>query len=80
MQDRKLHQQILGLKGRWKVCEIKLSIDKQQLDVFVEHPPGTMFCCQKFDESLPCYDLSEVRCRRHLESCHFKAVLHARIP
>lgn len=80
MQDRELYQQILGLKSPWKVSEVKLSIEHQQVDVFVEHSTGTLFCCPKCDESLPCYDHAEPRCWRHLDSCQFKTVLHARIP
>lgn len=80
MQDRELYQQILGLKTPWKVSEVKLSIQQQQVDVFVEHPTGTKFCCPECQESLPCYDHAEPRCWRHLDSCQFKTVLHARIP
>ena len=80
MQDRELYQQILGLKTPWNVSEVKLSIEQQQVDVFVEHPTGTKFCCPECQQSLPCYDHAEPRCWRHLDSCQFKTVLHARIP
>ena len=52
MRDRELYQQILGLKAPWKVSEVKLSIEQQQVDVFVEHPTGTKFCCLECQESL----------------------------
>ncbi|MEI8018406.1 MAG: ISL3 family transposase [Schlesneria sp.] len=80
MQDRELYQQILGLKTPWKVSEVELSIEQQQVDVFVEHPTGTKFCCPECQESLSCYDHAEERCWRHLDSCQFKTILHARIP
>ena len=80
MQDRELYQQILGLKSPWQVSDVKLSIEQQQVDVFVEHPSGTKFCCPECDESLPCYDHTAERQWRHLDSCQFKTILHARIP
>jgi transposase len=80
MQDRELYQQILGLKNPWTVSQVNLSIERQQVDVFVEHPSGTKFCCPECDEMLPCYDHTAEREWRHLDSCQFKTILHARIP
>ena len=80
MQDRELYQQILGLKSPWTVSRVALSLEQQQVDVSVEHPSGTKFCCPECDESLPCYDHTVERQWRHLDSCQFKTILHARIP
>jgi transposase len=80
MQDRELYQQILELKTPWTVSQVSLSIERQQVDVFVEHPAGTKFCCPDCDQSLPCYDHTAERQWRHLDSCQFKTILHARIP
>lgn len=80
MQDRELYQQILGLKSPWVVSQVSLSLEQQQVDVFVEHPPGTKFCCPHCDQTLPCYDHTAERQWRHLDSCQFKTILHASIP
>lgn len=80
MQDRELYQQILGLKEPWTVSQVSLSLQQQQVDVFVEHPAGTKFCCPDCDQSLACYDHTPERQWRHLDSCQFKTILHASIP
>lgn len=80
MQDRELYQQILGLKEPWTVSQVSLSLQQQQVDVFVEHPAGTKFCCPDCDQSLACYDHTPERQWRHLDSCQFKTILHASLP
>ena len=80
MQDRELYQQILGLKSPWSVSKVTLDVLLQQVDVFVEHPSGTKFCCPECSKQLPCYDHTQERQWRHLDSCQFKTVLHASIP
>lgn len=80
MQDRELYQQILGLKSPWSVSKVALDVLQQQVDVFVEHPSGTKFCCPECSKQLPCYDHTQERQWRHLDSCQFKTILHASIP
>jgi transposase len=80
MQDRELYQEILGLKSPWTVSKVSLDVFRQQVDVHVEHPAGTKFCCPECTESLPCYDHTSERLWRHLDSCQFQTHLHARIP
>lgn len=80
MQDRELYQEILGLKSPWSVSQVTLDLEQQQVDVFVEHPSGTKFCCPECSEALPCYDHTSERQWRHLDSCQFTTLLHARIP
>jgi transposase len=80
MQDQELYQEILGLKSPWSVTNVTLNLEEQQVDVLVEHPPGTRFCCPQCSLTLPCYDHTSERQWRHLDSCQFKTLLHARIP
>ena len=80
MQDRELYQQILGLKSPWSVSKVTLDVVQHQVDVFVEHPSGTKFCCPECAKSLPCYDHTSERQWRHLDTCQFKTILHASIP
>lgn len=80
MQDRELYQEILGLKSPWTVSKVSLDVSRQQVDVYIEHPDGTKFCCPECTESLPCYDHTSERQWRHLDSCQFQTHLHARIP
>ncbi len=46
----------LGLTSPWTVSEVKLDMPSQEIRVRVEHPRGTMFCCQNAKKQLSCYD------------------------
>ena len=81
MQDRELYQQILGLRSPWSIVTVELNVEQQQVNVFVEHPDGTKFNCPECGmASLTCYDHALQRQWRHLDSCQFQTVLHARVP
>lgn len=80
MQDKQLYQHLLGLDSPWSVSEVTLNMEEQQIDVCVEHPSGTKFCCPECGRSLACYDHVRDRQWRHLDSCQFKTILHAAVP
>lgn len=80
MQDKELYQHLLGLESPWSVDEVKLDTENQQIIVQVVHPEGTKFCCPECGESLACYDHAPERTWRHLDSCQFQTILHAKIP
>jgi hypothetical protein len=80
MQDKDLYQHILGLTSPWTVRDVKLDMENQEIQVQVDHPSGTRFCCPECQQDLPCYDHGEERQRRHLDSCQFKTILVARVP
>lgn len=50
------------------------------MNVFVEHPAETKFCCPECDRPLGCYDHAAGRQWRHLDSCQFRTILPARPP
>lgn len=80
MQDRELYEQILGLSSPWSVAKVELEAAACEVHIFVEHPRGTRFCCPKCKSELACYDHAEERKWRHLDTCQFKTILHARQP
>lgn len=80
MQDKELYQYILGLESPWSVAEVKLDMENQRIEVHVEHPEGTKFCCSQCDQVLPCYDHAAQRQWRHLDSCQFRTILVAAVP
>ena len=59
MQDKELYQHILGLTSPWTVSEVKLDIPAEEIQVRVEHPVGTKFCCPECQKQLACYDHAE---------------------
>ncbi len=61
-------------------AKVELKAEASEVHVFVEHPRGTKFCCPNCKLELACYDHAEERRWRHLDTCQFKTILHARQP
>ena len=80
MQDLELYQQILGVASPWKVSEVQLDHEEQEIRVRVEHPRGTRFCCPECQAELACYDHAEERRWRHLDSCQYRTIIVAAPP
>jgi len=80
MQDTQLYQQILGLTDPWFVSRVKLNMDQQRVDVFVEHRPDATWNCVVCGKVVGLYDHADERVWRHLDSCQLKTYLHARVP
>jgi hypothetical protein len=38
MQDKELYRQLLGLKEPWKVTEVKVDIEGQKVEVYIQWP------------------------------------------
>jgi len=80
MQEKDFYQQIIGLSSPWFVADVKLDTASQHVDVYVEHPGSTKFCCPECQRELACYDHTKSRTWRHLDTMQFKTMLHAAIP
>jgi transposase len=80
MRDIELYRHLLGLEPPWEVARVELSVEKGQVDVFVEHARKTRWLCAECGRELPTYDHSEERSWRHLDSCQFLTYLHGRPP
>ena len=80
MQEKEFYQQILGLESPWRVQKVDLDTANQQVDIYVEHPKGTKFCCPECSKELACYDHAAPRTWRHLDTMQFKTMLHAAVP
>jgi transposase len=80
MQDTKLFDTILGLSAPWHVARVALDATQQRIDVWVEHRDGTSWACPACERPLACRDHAEERSWRHLDTCQFHTLVHARIP
>lgn len=80
MRDTELYWHLLGLVAPWTVADVTLSIQKQRVDVWVQHGAGLTWSCPKCSHTGSLYDHSDERTWRHLDSCMFLTYLHARIP
>ena len=80
MQDTALYAYLLGLQVPWTVSQVKLDVQRQQVDVWTEHAHGLRWACPVCAQELSLYDHAAERTWRHLDSCSYRTYLHARIP
>ena len=80
MESNELYQQILGLQSPWFISDVKLDTTAEQIELRVEHPRGTKFCCPECDQSFACYDHVDERQWRPLDSCQYKTILRVSTP
>jgi transposase len=80
MDSTELYRQLLGVTTPWKVDRVEMDVHGLSVDVHLGHGYGTRFACPKCGRSSPVYDHLAERRWRHLDSCHFRTVLHAHPP
>lgn len=80
MDSKDLYRQLLGLTVPWTVERVEMDIHQVRVDVHLAHAPGTRFACPECGSELSVYDHAGERSWRHLDSCQFRTVLHARAP
>ena len=80
MRDTELYQHLLGLLSPWSVTRVELTLSQHQVDVWAEHSDSAVWSCPECGKAAPLYDHSQERAWRHLDSCQFKTILHARPP
>ncbi|HUT43093.1 MAG TPA: ISL3 family transposase [Desulfobacterales bacterium] len=57
-----------------------MDVKQQRVDIWANHPEGISWPCPECGVKLSVYDHAPERVWRHLDSCQFKTLLHARIP
>lgn len=80
MKDTELYRHLLGVVEPWTVDRVELNAKDRQVDVWAGHPDQVRWPCPKCGQLLPVFDHAEERVWRHLDSCHFRTFLHARVP
>jgi transposase len=80
MHDTELYRHLLGLEPPWFVSKVELNIKEKKVDVWTEHEDNTKFPCPVCNKKYALYDHTEERRWRHLDSCEFMTILHARPP
>ena len=69
MDDKELYRQILGVVAPWKIKEIKLEIDNDRVDIYLEWPYLTDGACPECGKTCKIHDRREERIWRHLDTC-----------
>jgi len=80
MRDTELYRQLLGLAAPWSVAKVELNTAGGRVDVWVEHKAKARFACPQCRKQAPLHDHAAERTWRHLDTCQFQTLIHARAP
>ena len=80
MDSTELYRQLLGVTSPWTVERVEMSVHDVRVDVYLAHAAGSRFACPECGGEHGVYDHAEERQWRHLDSCQFRTLLHARAP
>jgi transposase len=79
VQDTKLFETILGIQTPWRISRVALDTTGERVDLWAEYEE-TRWPCPECRQELPCRDHVEERVWRHLDTCQYQTLLHARVP
>jgi transposase len=80
MQDRELYRQILGIEAPWWVERVELKLAEGEVHVYLEHQEMGSWPCPECGGGCRLHDHQEERQWRHLDTCQYQTILHARPP
>jgi transposase len=80
MEDRELYGQILGIKRPWGVERVELKLGDGEVHVHLRHEEDAQWECAACGRECRLHDHQEERQWRHLDTCQFQTILHARPP
>ena len=80
MQDRQLYAQILGIRSPWRVQNVELRLDEGEVHIYLGHREGLRWDCPQCGQECALYDHQPARCWRHLDTCQYRTILHAKSP
>ncbi len=80
MQDRELYRQILGIEKPWFVERVELKLDEGEVHVYLEHGEVASWPCAECGSQCKLYDHQPERQWRHLDTCQYETILHAKPP
>jgi transposase len=79
MDEKSLYETLLGLREPWAVERVEVHSGAGEVHVWVALPGKTRWVCPECLEAAPIHDHQE-RVWRHLDTCQFKTLIHARVP
>jgi len=80
MQDRELYRQILGIETPWFVDRVELKLAEGEVHVYVDHHDQLNWLCPECGVGGKLYDHQPERSWRHLDTCQYRTILHAKPP
>ncbi len=79
MDDKSLYAAILGLTEPWGVEKVELRLGDGEVHVWVALPKDTLWVCPECLAAAPIHDHRD-REWRHLDTCQYRTLVHARVP
>jgi len=80
MKDTALYRHLLGISPPWTVARVDLDVKGLRIDVHLAHREGYQWECPECKEPCGLHDHADERVWRHLDSCQFRTLVHARVP
>jgi len=77
--SRTLYATLLGLKAPWEITDVEMKQPPGEVHIRVALPEGTRWVCPQCGSAAPIHDHQE-RHWRHLDTCQFPTLVHARVP
>ena len=77
--SRSLYAALLGLSGPWTIEDVEMKLESGEVHIRVALPKGERWVCPECKAAAPIHDHQD-RQWRHLDTCQFKTVVHARVP
>jgi transposase len=74
-----LYAAVLGLKAPWRVERVETHLDAGEVHVWVALPQKERWVCPECQAGAPIHDHQD-RSWRHLDTCQFHTIVHARVP
>lgn len=75
----RLYEAVLGLKAPWSIERVETQLDAGEVHVWVALPKGERWVCPECHAEAPIHDHQD-RSWRHLDTCQFHTIVHARVP
>lgn len=79
MRDKELYATILGITSPWRVTDVEVTVDKQEVRVLIEHSGNEPLRCPTCGGECTRYDTRR-REWRHLDTCQYRTILVADVP
>ena len=79
IDSRTLYATLLGLKAPWEITDVEMKQPPGEVHIRVALPESTLWVCPQCSSAAPIHDHQE-RHWRHLDTCQFPTIVHARVP
>lgn len=74
-----LYATLLGLRAPWVIQDVEMKPEAGEVHIQVALPAGERWVCPECLSPAPIHDHQE-RTWRHLDTCQYKTLIHARVP